>query len=91
MFSDEFGGFDLSQIRLRRSPAQAADGATKSQIDSVTPVVEGIEIDGRFVVLFSPNDISCALESNASSDCLGYVSGDAARLGINILLYTLRQ
>lgn len=91
MFGDTFGGFDLSQIKLRQSPKQSANGAMRSQIDTVTPFLEGIEIDGRFVVIFSPNDISCALESNASSDCLGYPSGDAARLGVNILLYALRQ
>lgn len=90
IFSDEFKGFDLSRIRIRRKQAQGADGP-RINTDWGAPVLEGIEIDGRFVVLFSPLDISCALESSASTECEGYVSEDAAKLGINILLYALQQ
>jgi len=76
---------------LRRPRAKGADGSSQSRIDKVTPHLEGIEIEGRFVVMFSPYDISCALESSASTDCEGYVSEDAARIGTNMILYALQQ
>ncbi len=91
LFSDEFKGFDLSKVRLRMPRGRDRQSEMAAPISEVTPVLEGIELDGRFVVIFSPYDISCALESTASSDCEGYVSEDAARLGINILLYALQQ
>ncbi len=91
MLSDTFGGFNLNRVQLRKPSQPAANTSPNSQTESVTPLLEGIEIDGRFVVVFSPNDISCALESNAPSDCSGYVRKDAARIGINVLLYALRE
>lgn len=91
IFTQEFGGFDLSKVQLQKAPGRTATGTRTTDVQSVTPVLQGIEVDGRFVVIFSPNDISCALESSASSNCVGYQSDDAARLGINILLYALRQ
>jgi len=42
-------------------------------------------------VLFSPLDLSCALENHASPDCNGYTSEDAARIGINVILYSLHE
>ena len=47
--------------------------------------------DGRLVVVFSPYDISCAMENAASLECKGYVREDAARLGTNIVMYALQQ
>ena len=55
------------------------------------PLLEGVEIEGRLAVVFSPYDLSCALENQASLECKGYVREDAARIGANILLYALQQ
>ena len=49
------------------------------------------EIDGRWAVVFSPFDISCALESHQGIGCRGYTQQDAARIGLNVLLYSLNQ
>jgi hypothetical protein len=48
-------------------------------------------VDGRLAVVFSPYDISCAMENAASLDCKGYVSTDAARLVVNIVMFALQQ
>jgi hypothetical protein len=40
------------------------------------------------IVLFSPNDLSCAMESKHSLQCKGYVREDAFRIGVNMLLYS---
>jgi hypothetical protein len=53
--------------------------------------LEAVEIDGRLAVVFSPYDISCALENHASLDCKGYITEDAAALGTNIILFALQQ
>ena len=37
------------------------------------------------------NDISCALESHEAIGCRGYTQQDAARIGLNVLLYSLNQ
>ena len=37
------------------------------------------ELDGRYVVIYSKYDISCALEHQASLSCDGYIEADAAR------------
>ncbi|MGN6135468.1 MAG: DUF4159 domain-containing protein [Aureliella sp.] len=42
-------------------------------------------------VVFSPLDMSCALESRHSLQCRGYLREDAARIGINIILFALQQ
>ena len=62
-----------------------------ARLTKIQPYLEGLEIDGRFAVIFSPYDISCAMENHASLECKGYVKQDAARLGINILLYALQR
>jgi hypothetical protein len=91
LFTDEFRGFELKQVRLRKTESRQVDRPLEANIEEVSPVLEGLEIDGNFVVLFSPFDISCAMENHASLDCTGYVAEDAARLGINIILYALQQ
>ena len=91
LFTQTFRGFDIGRLRLRKAQVRQVGQPLESAAQEVTPVLEGIQIDGEFVVLFSPNDISCALENHASLDCTGYVQEDAARLGINIILYALQQ
>ena len=55
------------------------------------PQLEGISMDGRWAVFFSPLDLSCALENQASPGCNGYTAEDAARIGINVILYSLHE
>ena len=85
--------YDLKQVRRREQDQRASDpdaplGLT---VRTVEPYIEGIEIDGKYVVLYSRYDISCGLERQASLACPGYVHEDAVRLAINMVMYALRQ
>ena len=50
-----------------------------------------MRIDGRWAVIFSPLDISCALENHEAIECRGYRREDAARIALNVLLYAINQ
>lgn len=54
------------------------------------PALEGVKVDGRWVVLYSKYDIGCALERHTAPDCLGYDHESALRLGTAAVLYLLR-
>jgi len=92
LFTPAYRGFDVTRVRVRRPGvrARAAD-PLRARLEQTAPWLEGIEVDGRYVVLFSPLDISCGLESHASLDCEGYVREDAARLGVNMIVYAMQQ
>ncbi len=55
------------------------------------PYLEGIQLGGRWAVIYSKYDISCALEQQASQVCPGYVHEDALKLAVNIVLYSILQ
>ena len=91
IFSVAYGGADIKKVS-RREASLGKDGSGWEIRTKVgPPQLEGIEMDGRWAVLFSPLDLSCALENHASPDCAGYTSEDAARIGINVILYSLHQ
>ncbi len=89
LFSTQFGGFDLRTVKLRVPDARAGGGPLKANVREVPPELEGILIGDRYGVLLSPYDLSCALEKHDSLGCTGYIREDAARLGLNIVLYSL--
>lgn len=89
LFSEKYGGDDLHVVS-RRQPEQGA-GPLKANVRQGEPFLEGIKLDGRYAVIFSRYDISCALENHESLECEGYIRKDAARIGLNVLLYSLHQ
>lgn len=91
LFTNQYKGFSLSSVTVRDPQARRGDDPLRSRLVSTTPLLEGIEIDGRLAVVFSPIDISCALENNASLECKSYIREDAARIGVNVILYALQQ
>ncbi len=91
MFTAEFGGSDLRTITLRQPQASVADNPLRARRVEVAPRLEGVFLEDRWGVLFSPYDISCALENQASLECPGYLREDAALLGINLILYSFLQ
>jgi len=92
IFSDTFEGHDVQTVELRDPRTQSRrDDPLSVRTEKVDPLIEGIEIDGRFVVMFSPYDLSCALENRPSLECRGYTSKDAARLATNVILYAMQQ
>ena len=89
LFSKAAGGFDIGQVSRRDPVEQQDDQPLRTRVRKVEPELEGIQIDGRWAVIFSPFDISCALEQHESLECRGYTREDAARIGLNVLMYTL--
>jgi hypothetical protein len=89
LFTDAAGGFNIREVS-RREPAPGGDDQPiRSRVQRIAPDLEGIEINGRLAVIFSPYDISCALEQHEALQCRGYTREDAARIGLNVLLYSL--
>jgi len=91
LFTVDYGGFDLSTVTRRDPQAGARNEPLKDILRQVSPELEGIELAGRYGVIFSRYDLSCALEKHDSLECQGYVREDAARIGMNVLLYALQQ
>jgi hypothetical protein len=84
LFSKELNGDALTDhnIRCRRE--------RNGPYRHMAPALEGVKVNGRWVVIYSRYDIGCALERHQSSDCLGYDPESALRLAGAAVLYTLR-
>jgi len=91
LFGTEFGGADLSKVSRRQLQASGAKGPVTTQVRQGEPYLEGIKSGDRYAVIFSPYDVSCALENHESLECEGYIRADAAKIGLNVLVYSLHQ
>ena len=91
IFSEAFQGFDISTVRLRDPINRRNENRLEVRAEIVPPTLEALEINGRIVVVFSPFDLSCALENQVSLECKGYPREDAAKIGMNILLFAMQQ
>jgi hypothetical protein len=91
LLSTAFGGYDIRHVTLRDPESGNSSRPLAARLRQVEPQLEGIRIDGRWAVIFSPYDISCALEEHEAIGCRGYTRADAARIGLNVLLYSLNQ
>jgi hypothetical protein len=80
--------FDLGNVALVDS---SGVGDMKQATREGPADLDGLEWNGRLVMLFSPNDLSCAMESKHSLQCRGYIRDDAFKIGINMILYALTQ
>jgi hypothetical protein len=87
IWSNQYGGA-IDQVTLRIRDSGVAGGFRTSL---TRPEFEGVEINGKLAVLFSPYDLSCAWESRTASQCTGYSHEDAIKLGIKVILYTLSR
>jgi hypothetical protein len=83
---------DIREVR-RRLPIEGRPGAAlQSEYTTGPPILEGIADDrGRYLIVYSKYDLSCALERQATVNCAGYSSEDAARIATNIITYALSQ
>ncbi|MBM4058283.1 MAG: DUF4159 domain-containing protein, partial [Planctomycetes bacterium] len=87
--AEEYGGYDVRRVTFRE--AAGDDGPLGVRKRQGPPQLEGIRIKDRWAVIFSPFDLSCALEKQNSMECTGYDREDAERIALNVLLYTLNQ
>ena len=92
LLTTKYRGFDL-HIVSRHDPAAAPvrGGPLEATIHKVPPDLEGVKFGDRWGVIFSQYDLSCALEKRNSLECRGYTREDAARIGLNVVLYSLQQ
>ena len=88
LYSAEVNGTAVTTVRCR---TDAAGGAGAAGFREVAPQLEGIKLDGRWVVVYSKYDIGCALEKHQSSDCLGHDFASAVKLGTAVVLYALKR
>ena len=87
IWSRKFNGQELREVTLRKRDTSAVGGFSAFP---GPPELEGVEFDGRLGVVFSPHDLSCALENLNVSQCDGYTRKDAEKIGVNVVLYALR-
>ena len=90
LFSEKIGR-DIKALRRRTAEGGENAAGGNFTVRTAEPVVEGIELDGRYAVIYSKYDISCALERQNSGNCEGYLPEDAVKLGINVIRYAMLQ
>jgi hypothetical protein len=89
LYSARLTGQAITQVRCRR---EKPDGSgPEAELHGYAPFLEGVKIDGRWVVIYSKYDIGCALEGHKSADCLGHDRDSAMRLASAVVLYSLRR
>ena len=81
------GNNDLSSVSLV-DPSTPNSDLKQAKREGPAEIL-ALEWKGRTVMLFSPNDLSCALESKHSMQCRGYVRQDAFQIGFNLIRYSL--
>ena len=92
IFSPLYGGSDVTKVTRREAIRHRQGEPLQIKLrQGVEPELEGVKLKDRYVILFSPFDISCALEKQAAPQCRGYTPEDAARIAINVLLYSLHE
>ncbi|MFM7040498.1 MAG: DUF4159 domain-containing protein [Planctomycetaceae bacterium] len=84
-------GHEIREATRRRLVTVDRNASLQLQTEKGPPLLEGIEVDGRYVVIYSRHDISCALEHQAALPCDGYIEEDAAKLAVNVVLYAMLQ
>ncbi len=88
LLTTEFQGFDIRRVTIQNPGSQTGQAVQMQRFEGA-PVLEMLMWNDRAIAIFSPYDLSCALESRQSSQCRGYPRSDAARIAINMMLYAL--
>lgn len=91
IWTSKYGGFNLPSVTRRDPQPGTAGGPLKAALRKVPPELEGAKFGDRYGVIFSQFDLSCALEKHDSLECRGYIREDAAKIGLNVLLYGVQQ
>lgn len=87
LWNDERFGGQVKEVTLRVPDKNSVGGFRENR---TPPLCEGIEIEGKLAVVFSPYDLSCALENASVSQCEGYTHADALVMARQVLLYYLQ-
>ncbi|HEX4070846.1 MAG TPA: DUF4159 domain-containing protein [Planctomycetaceae bacterium] len=84
-------GFDIRKVKRRIPQSGNLTDPLDPTLREGEPFLEGIQIKGRYCIIYSKYDISCALERQASVACAGYDYQDAVRIAVNVIRYALLQ
>lgn len=84
-------GHDIRRVKRRLPSTDPRASSLASEETTGEAVLEGVLVDGKYIVVYSKYDLSCALERQATSACAGYPTEDAARIAVNLVLYGLFQ
>jgi hypothetical protein len=87
LLRNAFGGFDLGNVALV-DPSNPSSDIKQAKREGPAEIL-ALEWNGRIVMLFSPNDLSCAMETKHSMQCRGYVRENAFQIGFNMILFGL--
>jgi hypothetical protein len=86
LYGAQLNGTAIQKVNRRvRGPG----GKVEPGYQALPPELEGVRYKGRWVVIYSKNDIGCALEKHTSPDCVGHDHESALRLARAALLYAL--
>jgi hypothetical protein len=84
LYSEALNGSRITKVRCRTEK-------TEGKLTEVDPFLEGVKINGRWVVVYSKYDIGCALEKHQSPECLGHDYDSAVLLGRAVVLYAMKR
>ncbi|MFO0806835.1 MAG: DUF4159 domain-containing protein [Gemmataceae bacterium] len=89
LLSAKMNGAAIGTVRCRR---ERPDGkGPEAEMRGYAPYLEGVKVDGRWVIVYSKYDIGCALEGHKASDCMGHDRESALKLGSAVVLYSLKR
>lgn len=91
MLTRRYYGYDIRSVTIRRIGRRGQNGGQQVRRQVSPPDLEFAEVDGAVAIVFSPLDLSCALESQNSVQCPGYSTEDAAKIVTNIVQMALHQ
>jgi hypothetical protein len=83
-------GINIKSVKCRRELPDNK-GPEPGEPRSHPLLLEGIKIDGRWVVIYSKYDIGCAIEGHKAADCLGHDKDSALRIASAVVLYSLKR
>ena len=86
IFTGKYGGFRIEKLEYR-TRRTGEGGKTEAVAETLPPSLKGIRRDGRWILLYSPNDVSCALENVVAANCEGLTQKSAFYLATNVLFY----
>ncbi len=90
LYSEKLNRTAIKTVK-RREKAGNAQSGNDAGFEDLAPALEGIKINGRWVVVYSRYDLGCALENHKSTDCLGHTPDSARRLAAAAVLYSLKR
>ncbi len=86
IYSGKYGGFKIEKLQYRSRKTENGRKTTVTITDGA-PRLKGVARNGRWIILYSPDDVSCALENVAAANCEGLTQKSAFYLATNVLFY----